>query len=312
MTEGSQYFEAYGGFEVHKNMLMDSVRVNSYFQAILNMASCFKDRVVLDVGSGTGILSMIVAKHTEARLVIAVEANKDMAMLSRKLIENNGLQDRITVIQGTVEQLVASKDCPVSEPVDILLSEWMGHYLLHESMLDSVLLARDRWLQKSKTGSYYRSVKVIENWDSKEHGGILLPLIATINGTFCDASETIYDREGWMHDTERFFGLDLSGLDELRCLKDEEGDLVLTHVDTMPECTESNELVRFNLATAESQDLNTVHTSQFYTFNKRAATGFLNGFLLWFDCIFPTCTSEALVLSTGPGRPQTHWKQVKT
>ena len=30
----------------------------------------------------------------------------------------------------------------------MLISEWMGFYLLHESMLDSVLVARDRWLKK--------------------------------------------------------------------------------------------------------------------------------------------------------------------
>lgn len=31
--------------------------------------------------------------------------------------------------------------------VDVLLSEWMGYCLLYESMLSSVLLARDRWLK---------------------------------------------------------------------------------------------------------------------------------------------------------------------
>jgi protein arginine N-methyltransferase 1 len=32
------------------------------------------------------------------------------------------------------------------EKVDIIISEWMGYMLLYESMLDSVLLARDKWL----------------------------------------------------------------------------------------------------------------------------------------------------------------------
>jgi len=30
--------------------------------------------------------------------------------------------------------------------VDIIISEWMGYFLLYESMLDTVLVARDRWL----------------------------------------------------------------------------------------------------------------------------------------------------------------------
>lgn len=50
------------------------------------------------------------------------------------------LSDRITVIQGTME----SVDLP--EKVDIIISEWMGYFLLRESMLDSVLFARDKYL----------------------------------------------------------------------------------------------------------------------------------------------------------------------
>jgi len=30
--------------------------------------------------------------------------------------------------------------------VDIIISEWMGYFLFYESMLDTVLFARDRWL----------------------------------------------------------------------------------------------------------------------------------------------------------------------
>jgi protein arginine N-methyltransferase 1 len=30
--------------------------------------------------------------------------------------------------------------------VDIIISEWMGYFLLYESMFDSVLFARDKWL----------------------------------------------------------------------------------------------------------------------------------------------------------------------
>jgi type I protein arginine methyltransferase len=33
------------------------------------------------------------------------------------------------------------------DKVDIIISEWMGYFLLYESMLDSVLFARDKWLR---------------------------------------------------------------------------------------------------------------------------------------------------------------------
>jgi protein arginine N-methyltransferase 1 len=35
---------------------------------------------------------------------------------------------------------------PLLAQVDIIISEWMGYFLLYESMLDTVLVARDRWL----------------------------------------------------------------------------------------------------------------------------------------------------------------------
>ena len=46
----------------------------------------------------------------------------------------------IEVIQGTIETI------SLPEKVDIIISEWMGYFLLRESMLDSVLVARDRWV----------------------------------------------------------------------------------------------------------------------------------------------------------------------
>jgi type I protein arginine methyltransferase len=34
------------------------------------------------------------------------------------------------------------------DKVDIIISEWMGYFLLYESMFDSVLYARDKWLKE--------------------------------------------------------------------------------------------------------------------------------------------------------------------
>jgi ribosomal protein L11 methylase PrmA len=43
-------------------MLKDTVRTRAYQSAIMNNPHLFKDKVVLDVGCGTGILSMFAAK----------------------------------------------------------------------------------------------------------------------------------------------------------------------------------------------------------------------------------------------------------
>lgn len=51
------------------------------------------------------------------------------------------MADKITIINAKIEDVVL----PV-EKVDIIISEWMGYFLLYESMLDCVLFARDKWL----------------------------------------------------------------------------------------------------------------------------------------------------------------------
>jgi len=47
----------------------------------------------------------------------------------------------ITVLKGKIEEI----ELPVAK-VDIIISEWMGYFLLFENMLNSVLYTRDKWL----------------------------------------------------------------------------------------------------------------------------------------------------------------------
>lgn len=60
---------------------------------------------------------------------------------AREIVIVNGMADKITLLQGKME------DVQLPFPtVDIILSEWMGYFLLYESMLDTVLYARDKYL----------------------------------------------------------------------------------------------------------------------------------------------------------------------
>lgn len=60
---------------------------------------------------------------------------------AREIAELNGFKDKITFLQGKMEEVVLPFD-----KVDIIVSEWMGYFLLYESMMDTVLYARDRYL----------------------------------------------------------------------------------------------------------------------------------------------------------------------
>ena len=56
---------------IHEEMLKDEVRTLTYRKSMWDNKHLFKDKVVLDVGCGTGILSMFAAK-AGAKLVIGV------------------------------------------------------------------------------------------------------------------------------------------------------------------------------------------------------------------------------------------------
>lgn len=146
-TDDANYFCEYAYMYHQMDMLEDAHRTGSYYTAIMSNPSCFQDKVVLDVGAGTCILSMFAAK-AGARRVYAVEAT-DMADRARTIVASNGFGDVIRVLKGTVETVT------LPEQVDVIVSEWMGYFLLRESMLDSVLIARDRHLKPS--GSLFPS-----------------------------------------------------------------------------------------------------------------------------------------------------------
>ncbi len=163
-SDYANYFSAYADLYHQKIMLTDHHRMQAYYNAIMSNRNVFKDKVVMDVGSGSGILA-IWAAQAGAKRVYAVEYT-DMAQHARQVVQANGLQDVVTVIQGAVEDVKIPKEdwetfglqaedgdgeeqCSSdnscnndSKVVDIIISEWMGYFLLRESMLDSVIRAR--------------------------------------------------------------------------------------------------------------------------------------------------------------------------
>ncbi|KAI5995140.1 S-adenosyl-L-methionine-dependent methyltransferase [Pisolithus albus] len=181
--DDSHYFQSYGEIDIHAVMINDKVRTSSYASFILKNPLLFENAIVLDVGCGTGILSLFAAK-SGAKHVYAVEAS-GIADKAEKIVQANGLGDVITVIRGKVEEIKLPDDVT---HVDIIISEWMGYALLYESMLDSVLHARDRFL-------------------SPNGGGIMAPSQCRMMLVLCEGNEVYKDRVGSWSDV---YGFDLS------------------------------------------------------------------------------------------------------
>lgn len=281
------YFNSYSHVGIHEEMLKDEVRTNSYRDAIVKNAEYIKGKVVLDIGCGTGILSMFAAS-AGASQVIGID-NSEVLEEARKIVKANGLQETVTLIRGKVEEI----DLPIDQ-VDVIVSEWMGYALLYESMLDTVLHARDKWL----TG-----------------GGLILPNIARMT------IEAIDDKEYW--DGKVAFWNDVYGYDmtTLRPLP-----LMEPIVEIVPP-----ENVLSDRCTFKAIDINTVKAKEldfeapFTVRTSRAGT--CHGFVIAFDIDFDADLAppkaefaaadapkkaepwEKVTFSTGCQTTPTHWKQ---
>ena len=129
--------ELYESLDIHQRMVRDGPRTASYREALIDAIQ--PGDVVLDVGAGTGILSMFAAQAGAAK-VYAVERTSTAA-LAKDLVARNGLADRVEVIQGDMRAI----ELPTQ--VDVLVSECLGIYAVDENLLGVMLDARDRWLR---------------------------------------------------------------------------------------------------------------------------------------------------------------------
>ena len=72
LTAQDYYFDSYAHMSIHKEMIQDSVRTQTYRDAMVNNKHLFQGKIVLDVGCGTGILSMFAsqagAKHVSVHI----------------------------------------------------------------------------------------------------------------------------------------------------------------------------------------------------------------------------------------------------
>jgi type I protein arginine methyltransferase len=292
----ANYFCSYAYLYHQKQMLMDHVRMRAYYSAIMANRSLFEGKVILDVGTGSGVLAIWAAQAGAAK-VFAVEYT-DMAIHARKLVEKNGLSDIIEVVQSSVEEL----ELPCK--VDIIVSEWMGYILLRESMLDSVIRARDRWLKPE---------------------GAMFPSFATMYLSaisFEDDRQVKQDEyQGSMNEWQRFshemkdlYNVDVSSLSVP--FEKEQADYYIysslwTELRMEHVIGEPVVIKRLDLNTCTLKDAECVPTTPYDITVPFPVT--ISGFASWFTVDFNgsvgSPASQRVTLSTGPEVGYTHWGQ---
>ena len=127
----------YGATPIHVVMLNDRVRT-SYFVAAIQEVIRPGD-VVVDIGTGTGVLSIAAAQAGAAR-VYAIEAS-GIADIAKTLFAANGVDDRITIVRGWSTQV------ELPERADVLISEMIGDDPLGENVLSITADAFKRFMK---------------------------------------------------------------------------------------------------------------------------------------------------------------------
>ncbi len=123
----------------HFSMVNDLVRNQQFELALKRVVT--EDSVVLDIGAGTGLLSLMAAR-AGAKHVIACEANASLAELAREIIKINGYSDRIRVINKSSQQLVPEQDFPKNIRPNVLVAEIFDAQVIGEGALATLEHAR--------------------------------------------------------------------------------------------------------------------------------------------------------------------------
>ncbi|XP_063786638.1 protein arginine N-methyltransferase 8 isoform X1 [Pseudophryne corroboree] len=268
MTSRDYYFDSYAHFGIHEEMLKDEVRTLTYRNSMYHNKHVFKDKVVLDVGSGTGILAMFAAK-AGAKKVYGIECSS-VSDYSEKIIKANHLDNVITILRGKVEEV----ELPV-EKVDIIITEWMGYCLFYESMLNTVIFARDKWLKP---------------------GGLMFPDRAAL---YVVAIEDRQYKDFKIHWWENVYGFDMT------CIRDVAiREPLVDIVDPKQVVTNSCLIKEIDLYTVKIEEL--AFTSAFCLQVQR--NDYIHALVTYFNIEFTKCHKKT-GFSTAPDAPYTHWKQ---
>eukprot|EP00249_Psilotum_nudum_P007787 c20816_g1_i1 orf=302-1138(-) len=204
-----------------------------------------------------------------AKHVYAVECSV-MADTANEVVNANGFSDVITVLKGKVEEI----ELPTTH-VDVIISEWMGYFLLFENMLNSVLFARDKWLVP---------------------GGVTLPDKTCL---YITAIEDADYKQEKIYFWNNVYGFDMS------CIRKQ------AMIEPLVDTVDQNQIVTNSclLKTMDIEKMKLGDASFSSTFKLVAhRNDYIHALVAYFDVSFTHC-HKPTGFSTGPKSRPTHWKQ---
>jgi type I protein arginine methyltransferase len=251
---------AYEHLEGHHGMLRDVIRTDGFRRAIEEVVR--PGNTVLDVGCGTGILSFFAARAGAGR-VYAIERTPIIGV-ARRVAAKSGLTN-ITFLPGQPE------DVEVPNNIDVLISEWMGHFVFNETMFEPVVALRDRALCP---------------------GGAMVPRAITLHAALV-SDETLYEKLSFFR--TKPYGFDFG----------EVGDVLfscplINNLDPDQLLEPGRQIGELDMASWDG--VLPVLGARWSA--PASATAY--GICGWFDAeLTPTVR-----FSTGPFAPETHWGQM--
>jgi predicted RNA methylase len=256
----------YAEFEVHRTMICDRVRTGAFRRAIDSVVR--PGDIVLDVGAGSGILSVFAARAGAAR-VYAVERTS-AAVLAQELAAANGAAEIIEVIHGDITGV------ELPERVDVIVSEWLGGFGIDEGMLAPVIAARDRWLKP---------------------GGVMIPRLVTAQAALV--------RDRYLAEMVEFLQDNPYGL-RFDDLVDKTVNEILysgtfRHLAAGDRRSAASQLWTTDAGLIPLEQAQAPHQAE--TVLRVRDSGTANALALWFSAEL----APGISLSVGPGDPPTHW-----
>ncbi|SBS88306.1 coactivator-associated arginine methyltransferase 1, putative [Plasmodium ovale] len=317
-----KYFDSYNYTSIHRTMILDKCRTNCYYEFVNKNKELFRDKIILDIGCGSSIISLFCADY--AKIVVGIDSAEKIVNKAKKIVEKNGINN-IYIFKGKLENnnlyiddkgiiyyLNKKEDIEKYKKInnisqlnilkfDIIISEWMGYFLFYECMINTILYARDFYL---KDNGYIFPNKVN------------LYIAGYNDSKYIDENIFIWDKP--------MYNKDLSEL-KPDCKKFMENAKVMSlHKDKI------------------STDIVNYATIDMYTYNKKDGVYVCSDFEIlvgekrvtslcfYFDCLFEahaklepyaeshcetsqqnTCSSrKSTILTTSILSEETHWKQV--